>query len=44
MIGTMINAFVSSDPSDLTKLYDSSGNVCGHGATKDYPILYLEAF
>lgn len=44
MIATAAYAFAKADPMGLEKVYDSSGNVCGAGATADYPILYLQTF
>ena len=28
----------------MTKIYDSSGNVCGEGKALDFPVLYLQTF
>ena len=44
MIITMFSALKNSSHSDLTKIYDSSGNECGFGATKDYPYLFMQTF
>jgi hypothetical protein len=44
MIVTMAIAFNDSNHEDITKIYDSSGNVCGLGKTKDYHLLYLQRF
>lgn len=44
MIATAIYALTKADPMGLEKVYDSSGNICGAGATADYPILYLQTF
>lgn len=44
MIGVAIWAILASDPRGVTKVYDSSGNVCGKDAAVNYPILYLQTF
>lgn len=44
MIGTAIFALVKSDPNGISKVRDSSGNICGEGDTKDYPLLFLQTF
>jgi len=44
MIVTMIWALKNSNHSDLSKIYDSSGNICGFGETKDFPYLFLQTF
>ena len=44
MIGTAIYAYTRSDPQGISKVYDSSGNICGFDAAKDYPLLYMQTF
>lgn len=44
MIATAIWAFSTSDPRGISKVYDSSGNICGQGAAENYPLLYLQTF
>lgn len=42
-ISTVI-ILTNTNPQDLYKLYDSSGNDCGVGDTADYPLLYMQSF
>lgn len=44
MIATAIWALATSDPRGISKVYDSSGNICGVGAAENFPILYLQTF
>ena len=44
MIGFSIWAFLSADKRGISKVYDSSGNICGEGAAENFPILYLQTF
>lgn len=44
MFITTIIILTSTNPTDLYKLYDSSGNDCGVGDAKDYPLLYMQTF
>lgn len=44
MAFTGIWAFANSGANPFTKIYDSSRNVCGEGAAKDHPILYMQTF
>ena len=44
MIITMGLALSNSNHADISKIYDSSGNDCGDGKAKDYPLLYLQKF
>ena len=37
-------ALTRSKHSNLHKVYDSSGNVCGRGDTSAYPYLYMQNF
>lgn len=37
-------AFSNSSNSAFTKVIDSSGNVCGQGAARAFPLLYLQTF
>ena len=44
MLITTIIVISKTNHSDLYKLYDSSGNDCGTGDVKDYPLLYMQSF
>lgn len=44
MIGTTIFVMKHSKPSNLSKIYDSSGNDCGSGKATSYPLLYMMTF
>lgn len=44
MIGTAIYGLQTSDADAISRIYDSSGNNCGDGDAKDYPLLYLMTF
>lgn len=41
MIVTSIYAFWKSDPKGISKVYDSSGNICGEDKAADYPLLLM---
>lgn len=41
LAGTGIYGLMNSNPDDISKVYDSSGNSCGEDSAKDYPLLYL---
>lgn len=44
MIAFAIWALSASDPRGISKVYDSSGNICGKDNAADYPLLYLQTF
>lgn len=35
---------MNSNANDLTRIYDSEDNVCGEGATADFPFLFMQNF
>ena len=42
MIVSSAYILVNTDSEAMSRLYDSSGNDCGIGQTKDYPFLYMQ--
>ncbi len=44
MVAVGVSAFKNSSHEDITKLYDSSGNVCGKGDAKDFKYLFMQTF
>ena len=41
---TTVFIFWRSDPHNMYKMYDSSGNDCGEGEAKDHPFLLMQTF
>lgn len=44
LLGSGVWAFSNSSRAPFHRVVDSSGNVCGEGAAKSHPILYLQTF
>lgn len=44
MIAFAIWAYLAADQRGISKVYDSSGNICGKGAAENFPLLYLQTF
>ena len=44
MLTTTFYIFWKSDSRSMYELLDSSGNNCGEGAAKDFPLLYMQSF
>ena len=44
MIGTAVYSLKNSDSTAISRVYDSSGNICGKGKAEHHPYLYLMNF